>query len=74
MRSVQLTSVVLPEEGGFYAVCPELNVASQGDTRAEALSALKEAVELYIEDYTAAELEAILKRDSVERHSYPLAA
>jgi len=40
----------------FSAVCLELNVASQGKTEEEAISNLKEAVELYLE--TVYELQA----------------
>jgi len=38
------------QEGDWYvAQCLELDVASQGETEAEALSNLKEALELYFE-------------------------
>ena len=37
------------EEGGFIAKCVELPVASQGETRDEALSNAKEAIEGYLE-------------------------
>lgn len=37
------------EDGGFVATCPALNhVASQGETRDEAVANIKEAMELYI--------------------------
>ncbi len=36
-------------EGGYSAFCPELGVASQGETIEEAEINLKEACELYIE-------------------------
>lgn len=36
-------------EGGYSAFCPELGVASQGETIEEAEANLKEACELYIE-------------------------
>ena len=39
----------LEPEGGYSAFCPELGVASQGETIEEAGANLKEAVELYIE-------------------------
>ena len=45
-----LLNVVVKEEGrGYSVVCPELNVASQGETFEETISNIKEAVELYIE-------------------------
>ncbi|MGD0994737.1 MAG: type II toxin-antitoxin system HicB family antitoxin [Candidatus Bathyarchaeia archaeon] len=37
------------EEGGFVVKCLELPVASQGKTREEALSNIKEAIEGYLE-------------------------
>jgi predicted RNase H-like HicB family nuclease len=37
------------EEGGFIAKCTELPVASQGETRAEAMKNIKEAIEGYRE-------------------------
>ena len=37
------------EEGGFIAKCVELPVASQGETRDEALANAKEAIEGYLE-------------------------
>jgi predicted RNase H-like HicB family nuclease len=37
------------EEGGYVVKCVELPVATEGETKAEALSNLKEAIEGYIE-------------------------
>jgi len=37
------------EEGGYIATCLELPVASQGETREEALNNIKEAIEGYLE-------------------------
>lgn len=36
-------------EGGYSAICTDLDVASQGETIDEAVSNIKEAIELYIE-------------------------
>lgn len=36
-------------EGGFSVICTDLDVASQGETIDEAMSNIKEAVELYLE-------------------------
>ena len=50
-------TVVLEREpdGGFVASVPVLpGCVSQGDTREEALRNIQEAVELYVEDCTAA--------------------
>jgi predicted RNase H-like HicB family nuclease len=50
MKTFEYTAVVWKEEGGFVSKCPELGVASCGDTFEEAVGNLKEAVELYIEN------------------------
>ena len=44
-----LTAILTREDGGFVALCPELDVASQGMTVEEAKANLKEAVELFFE-------------------------
>jgi len=44
-------SAVVTKEGRLYvAHCPDLDVASQSTTVEEALTNLREAVELYLED------------------------
>ena len=43
------TAIIKKGEKQFVALCPDLDVVSQGFTVEEALSNLKEAVELYIE-------------------------
>ena len=48
MRS--FTAVIKKGEKQYVALCPELDVVSQGYTVEEALNNLKEAVELYIEE------------------------
>ena len=45
-----VTAVLTPEDDGYVAYNPETGTASQGDTIEEALSNLREAVELYLED------------------------
>ena len=47
-----LTAVLTPaDEGGFVALNPEKGTTSQGETITEALSNLKEATELYLEEF-----------------------
>jgi len=48
--SLELSAVVWREEGLYVALCPELDVASQGKSVEEALRNLKEALELYLDD------------------------
>ena len=43
------TAVVWPEDDEFIAQCLEVDVASQGETEAEALANLREALELHFE-------------------------
>ena len=45
-----LTALVWKEGDQYVSKCPELEVASCGDTIEEALENLKEAVELYLEN------------------------
>lgn len=47
-----LTAVLIPaEEGGFVAFNPETGTTTQGESVAEAVSNLKEATELYLEEF-----------------------
>jgi len=60
MRRIVFGAVYTPErKSGYSSLCPELGVASQGETIEEAEANLREAVELYLE--SAREL-GILKR------------
>ena len=45
----QFHAVVTREDNWFVAQCLEVDVASQGETEKEALTNLKEALELYFE-------------------------
>ena len=49
MQTRTLTATIYREDDGFVALCPELDVASQGGTLEEARSNLREAVELFLE-------------------------
>ena len=50
-------TAILEREGDLYvALCPELDVASQGATVEEATANLKEAVELFLESADAQEI------------------
>lgn len=49
---MHMTAVLTPaEEGGFNAYNPETGTGSQGDTMEEAIANLREAVELYLEEF-----------------------
>ncbi len=44
------SAIVTEEDGGFVALNPDTDVASQGDSIDDALANLKEALELYLEE------------------------
>lgn len=47
-----LTAVLIPaEEGGFTAFNPETGSTTQGESVPEAISNLREATELYLEEF-----------------------
>jgi len=47
-----LTAVLTPaEEGGFVALNPETGTTTQGESIAEAVANLREATELYLEEF-----------------------
>ena len=45
------SAVVRKEDDMYVAECPEVGTASQGETIEEALANLKEATELYLEEF-----------------------
>ena len=47
--SRRLTAIIQREDSGFVALCPELDMASQGDTVESARENLREALELFFE-------------------------
>ena len=49
---MEMTAVLIPApEGGFVALNPETGSTSQGDTVEEAVANLREATELYLEEF-----------------------
>ena len=49
---MQVTAVLTPaEEGGYVAFNPETGTTTQGDTVETAVANLREAVELYLEEF-----------------------
>jgi predicted RNase H-like HicB family nuclease len=52
---MKLTAVLTPApEGGFVAFNPETGTSSQGETEADAVANLREATELYLEEFPEA--------------------
>ena len=52
----ELTAIIEREGNGYVALCPEVDVASQGDTVDEARSNLLEALELFFETASPKEI------------------
>ena len=57
----QLTAVIEREGDGYVALCPQLDIASQGDTVALARKNLKEALELFFETAGSEEISRRLR-------------
>ena len=52
----QVTAVIEREGDGYVALCPELDIASQGDTVEQARRNLQEALELFFETASPEEI------------------
>lgn len=69
---MDMTAIIRKGEKQYVALCPELDVVSQGYTVEGALANLKEAAELYIEEMGLPEeisgSVAIIARFEVEYH------
>ncbi|HEY8747583.1 MAG TPA: type II toxin-antitoxin system HicB family antitoxin [Tepidisphaeraceae bacterium] len=60
MRNYTLTAVIESEGDGYVSLCPELDIASQGDTVDEARKNLVEAVEGFLEAASPQEIAEML--------------
>lgn len=52
----KLTAIIEREQDGYVALCPELDIASQGDSIETARDNLTEALELFFETASAEEV------------------
>ncbi len=59
----QLTAIIEREGDGYVSLCPEVDIASQGETAQEARSNLIEALELFFETADASEIERRLNNE-----------
>ncbi|MGA2403760.1 MAG: type II toxin-antitoxin system HicB family antitoxin [Syntrophobacteraceae bacterium] len=59
----QLTAIIEREGDGYVSLCPELDIASQGDTVEEARNNLREAVELFFETASPNEIQTRLHEE-----------
>ncbi len=62
-RTQQLTAIIEREGDGYVALCPELDIASQGDTVEEARRNLIEALEGFFEVAGPSEIEGRLHNE-----------
>ena len=51
MKSRSFTVVIYKEDDMYIAECPEVGTVDQGETIEEAVSGLKEATKLYLEEF-----------------------
>ena len=63
MATRTFTAMLQREGDGYVALCPELDVASQGDTVEQARTNLREAVELLLETASAKEISQRLRSE-----------
>ena len=59
----QLTAIIEREGDGYVSLCPELDIASQGDTIEEARNNLREAVQLFFEAASPNEIQTRLHEE-----------
>jgi predicted RNase H-like HicB family nuclease len=59
----KLTAIIEKENDGYVSLCPELDIASQGDTIEHARDNLKEALELFFETASPEEIKLRLHTD-----------
>jgi predicted RNase H-like HicB family nuclease len=55
-RPQRMTAIIEREDDGFVALCPELDIASQGSTIEEARANLVEALTLFFETAASSEV------------------
>ena len=61
--SAELTAIIEREGAGYVALCPEVDVASQGNTVQEARTNLREALELFFETASDGEIARRLRSE-----------
>ena len=59
----QLTAIIEREGDGYVALCPELDIASQGDNIEEARENLREALTLFFESASSEEIRSRLHEE-----------
>ena len=64
----QMTAIIEREGDSYVALCPELDIASQGASVSEARSNLKEALELFYETASPNEVQRRLHNEIYVTH------
>jgi predicted RNase H-like HicB family nuclease len=59
----RLTCVIEREGNGYISLCPELDIASQGDNVEEARRNLTEAIELFLETADPSEVQSRMRTE-----------
>ena len=59
----QLTAIIEREGDGYVSLCPELDIASQGETIEDARNNLREALELFFQIASQEEIQARLHEE-----------
>ena len=63
-----MTVIIEREGSGYVSLCPELDIASQGDTIETARDNLREAIELFFESASASEKQQRLHEEVYVTH------
>jgi predicted RNase H-like HicB family nuclease len=58
-----LTAIIEREDDGYVALCPEYDIASQGNTIEQARANLREALELFFETASPEEAHSRLRQE-----------
>lgn len=56
----RFTAIIEREDDAYVALCPELDIASQGESVSEARNNLREAIELFLESASPNEIQSRL--------------
>jgi predicted RNase H-like HicB family nuclease len=62
-KNYQFTAIIEREGSGYVSLCPELDIASQGDTVEDARKNLAEALELFFEHAMESEIKERLHNE-----------
>ena len=62
-RNYQFTGIIEREGDGYVSLCPELDIASQGNSIEEAKQNLVEAIELFFEAADPSEVQKRIRTD-----------